>query len=91
MYAMKSIATFVLAVAGVCFAGAGDVSFAGGRRCSLDDFPARENEADEKMCLDLKASYLQGYKYSKPVPIGELKKFLEKKNSGNSSQEKQLA
>ena len=38
-----------------------------------------ENEQDEKMCRALSASYLQGYKYSRPVPIGELRKFLSKK------------
>ena len=37
-----------------------------------------ENEKDEEMCLGLSASYLQGYKYSRPVPISELKRFLEK-------------
>ena len=37
-----------------------------------------ENEKDEEMCRGLNASYLQGYKYSKPVPISELKRFLEK-------------
>ena len=37
-----------------------------------------EDEKDEEMCRNLSASYLQGYKYSKPVPIGELRKFLEK-------------
>ena len=37
-----------------------------------------ENEKDEEMCRGLSASYLQGYKYSKPVPISELKRFLDK-------------
>lgn len=40
-----------------------------------------ENEKDEEMCLNLKASYLQGYKYSKPVPIGELRHFLARKTA----------
>ena len=35
-----------------------------------------ENEKDEQMCCDLNASYLQGYKYSKPIPISELRGFL---------------
>ena len=35
-----------------------------------------EDEKDEKMCCSLSASYLQGYKYSKPVPISELQAFL---------------
>jgi EAL domain-containing protein (putative c-di-GMP-specific phosphodiesterase class I) len=37
-----------------------------------------EDEKDEEMCRSLNASYLQGYKYSKPIPISELRKFLEK-------------
>ena len=37
-----------------------------------------EDEKDEEMCRSLSASYLQGYKYSKPLPIGELRKFLTK-------------
>lgn len=35
-----------------------------------------EDEADEKRCISMSASYLQGYKYSKPVPIDELKNFF---------------
>ena len=37
-----------------------------------------EDEVDEEMCKDMKAKYLQGYKYSKPLPISELHKFLKK-------------
>ena len=37
-----------------------------------------ENEEDEKKCIDMSASYLQGYKYSKPIPIMELKRFFSK-------------
>ena len=37
-----------------------------------------ENKKDEEMCRGLSASYLQGYKYSEPVPISELKRFLDK-------------
>ena len=37
-----------------------------------------EDEKDEEMCRGLSASYLQGYKYSRPIPIGELREFLEK-------------
>ena len=29
------------------------------------------------MCLDMSASYLQGYKYSRPVPITELEEYCE--------------
>lgn len=35
-----------------------------------------EDEADEERCISMSASYLQGYKYSKPVPIEELKNFF---------------
>ena len=37
-----------------------------------------EDEKDEQLCRALSASYLQGYKYSKPLPIGELRNFLTK-------------
>lgn len=47
MNAMKSTAVFVLAIAGACFADTGGVSAVSGRRCSLDSFPAMENEADD--------------------------------------------
>ncbi|MBR5407710.1 MAG: EAL domain-containing protein, partial [Lachnospiraceae bacterium] len=35
-----------------------------------------ETESDEERCINMSASYLQGYKYSRPVPINELKAFL---------------
>ena len=38
-----------------------------------------EDEKDEQMCRGLSASYLQGYKYSRPIPIGGLTDFLEKR------------
>ncbi len=37
-----------------------------------------EDDPDEEMCMKMNARYLQGYKYSKPVPISELPKFLKK-------------
>jgi len=37
-----------------------------------------EDEKDEQMCISLSASYLQGYKYSKPIPISEIRGFLDK-------------
>ena len=37
-----------------------------------------ENDTDEERCINMSASYLQGYKYSKPVPIIELKRFFSK-------------
>ncbi|MCR5452572.1 MAG: EAL domain-containing protein [Lachnospiraceae bacterium] len=40
-----------------------------------------ETEEDESRCTDMCARYLQGYKYSKPIPIEQLRNFLEKKVS----------
>ena len=40
-----------------------------------------ENEKDEDMCRTLNASYLQGYKYSKPIPIDDLRRFLNQKTA----------
>ncbi len=37
-----------------------------------------ENEEDEKRCIDMSAKYLQGYKYSKPIPIERLSEYFEK-------------
>ena len=39
-------------------------------------FEGVENENDEDRCIMMKAQYLQGYKYSKPIPIDDLRKFL---------------
>ena len=36
-----------------------------------------ENDGDEKRCIEMSASYLQGYKYSKPIPFEELRGFFE--------------
>ena len=38
-----------------------------------------ENELDEQMCIKMSASYLQGYKYSRPIPIERLTEFFDKK------------
>ena len=38
-----------------------------------------EDEKDEQMCKNLSASYLQGYKYSRPIPIDGLRDFLSRK------------
>ena len=40
-----------------------------------------ENELDEQMCIKMSASYLQGYKYSRPIPIERLTEFFDKKNT----------
>lgn len=37
-----------------------------------------ENDSDEEMCINMAASYLQGYKYSRPIPIIDLKNFFSK-------------
>jgi EAL domain-containing protein (putative c-di-GMP-specific phosphodiesterase class I) len=39
-----------------------------------------ETDSDENMCKEMSASYLQGYKYSRPIPIAELRKFAEKRD-----------
>ncbi|MBR0118835.1 MAG: EAL domain-containing protein [Eubacterium sp.] len=40
-----------------------------------------ETEADEEKCIRMSAKYLQGYKYSKPIPIGELKDWFDKRSA----------
>jgi EAL domain-containing protein (putative c-di-GMP-specific phosphodiesterase class I) len=40
-----------------------------------------ENESDEKRCINMSASYLQGYKYSRPIPMIELTRFFSKINA----------
>lgn len=42
-------------------------------------FEGVEDEKDELQCMEMNALYLQGYRYSKPIPIEQLKNFLEKK------------
>lgn len=37
-----------------------------------------ESEDDQSRCVEMKAEYLQGYRYSKPVPIEELGRFVNK-------------
>ncbi len=44
-------------------------------------FEGIENEEDETTCEKMHASYLQGYKYSKPIPIEQLSTFLRKKEA----------
>ncbi len=41
-------------------------------------FEGVEDDRDEEHCVGMHASYLQGYKYSKPIPIGDLRRFLAK-------------
>ena len=37
-----------------------------------------ENDADEERCIEMYANYLQGYKYSKPIPIEDLTRYFTK-------------
>ena len=37
-----------------------------------------EDSADENRCLSMSATYLQGFKYSRPIPIADLHTFLSK-------------
>ena len=39
-------------------------------------FEGIENDVDERSCVRMCAKYLQGYKYSKPIPIEQLRNFL---------------
>jgi EAL domain-containing protein (putative c-di-GMP-specific phosphodiesterase class I) len=41
-------------------------------------FEGVENADDEQNCMNMNAKYLQGYKYSKPIPIEQLRDFLSK-------------
>ena len=43
-------------------------------------FEGVETNEDERRCLSMSADYLQGFKYSQPIPIGELYTFLSKSN-----------
>ena len=38
-----------------------------------------ENDMDEERCINMSAVYLQGYKYSRPIPMEQLSEFFEKK------------
>ena len=38
-----------------------------------------EKDSDEDMCKNMSASYLQGFKYSRPKPILDLKDFMSRK------------
>ena len=38
-----------------------------------------EQDSDETMCKGMSAAYLQGFKYSRPVPIEQLKEYISRK------------
>ena len=40
-----------------------------------------ETDSDEELCRNMSASYLQGFKYSRPIPIEELRKFVPRKKN----------
>jgi len=40
-----------------------------------------EDELDERRCMEMSASYLQGFRYSRPIPFDELKNFLKKESA----------
>lgn len=44
-------------------------------------FEGVEDEDDAHLCIKMNALYLQGYHYSKPIPIEKLSGFLEKKTA----------
>ena len=41
-------------------------------------FEGVEDESDEIRCRHMSASYLQGFKYSRPVPIEQMRDFFPK-------------
>lgn len=41
-------------------------------------FEGVENEEDESRCVEMNATYLQGYKYEKPIPIEDLREYFRK-------------
>ena len=47
----------------------------------VDIYEGVENELDEKRCIEMSAKYLQGYKYSRPIPIERLTEFFEKRGN----------
>ena len=46
-------------------------------------FEGIEDEEDEQRCQEMQANYLQGFKYSKPIPIEQLEDFVPKKAPSN--------
>lgn len=41
-------------------------------------FEGVEDDIDEDQCKEMNAMYLQGYKYSRPIPMDDLREFLSK-------------
>ena len=42
-------------------------------------FEGIEDDTDEELCKEMNAQYLQGFKYSRPIPIERLTEFLVRK------------
>ena len=49
-------------------------------------FEGVENDEHQEICKQMNAKYLQGYKFSRPIPIAELRKFLQKETPANTEQ-----
>ena len=50
-------------------------------------FEGVETKEQEDFCIDSHADYIQGYLYSKPIPIEQLKNFLSFSQTKNSSKQ----
>ncbi|MBE5970008.1 MAG: EAL domain-containing protein [Lachnospiraceae bacterium] len=44
-------------------------------------FEGVEDENDEERCIRMNAGYLQGFKYSRPIPVEKLGEFLDSKSA----------
>ncbi len=44
-------------------------------------FEGVEDEKDEERCIRMNAGYLQGFKYSRPIPVEKLGDFLDRKSA----------
>ena len=44
-------------------------------------FEGVEDENDEERCIRMNAGYLQGFKYSRPIPVEKLGDFLDRKSA----------
>lgn len=41
-----------------------------------------EDDNDQRRCIEMQAEYLQGYRYSRPIPIEDFSKYINKTFSG---------
>ena len=49
-------------------------------------FEGVENDEHQEICKQMNAKYLQGYKFSRPIPIAELRRFLHRETPANTEQ-----